>query len=94
MTQDLHIRFLINEEPPWDLLSLADPSRKNVERYLSQGECYVASLNKQIVGVFVLLETPAKTLEIMNIAVSKELQGQGIGKQLLDKAISIARDKG
>lgn len=31
-----------NENPPMDLLLLADPSVDNVEEYLKRGECYVA----------------------------------------------------
>lgn len=43
----------IDEEPPMDLLLLADPSWVIVEEYLQRGECYVAESNDQIIGVYI-----------------------------------------
>ncbi|WP_062049049.1 GNAT family N-acetyltransferase [Bacillus sp. JCM 19034] len=83
-----------NEEPPIDLLLLADPSRRLVEEYLKRGVCYVAEDNKAIVGVYVLLPTRPETVELVNIAVSEDEQGKGIGKQLLMDAIQKSKQMG
>jgi ribosomal protein S18 acetylase RimI-like enzyme len=77
----------VNEEPPINLMLLADPSRKLIEEYLNRGVCYVGEKNNEITGVYVLLPTRPGTVEIVNIAVSENEQGKGIGKQLLMDAI-------
>lgn len=84
----------INEQPPMDLLLLADPSRMLVEEYMQRGECFVAESDGQIVGVYVLLPTRPKTVELVNIAVKETHQGKGLGKQLVMNAIKVARTMG
>ncbi|MDR4885995.1 GNAT family N-acetyltransferase [Fredinandcohnia sp. QZ13] len=84
----------INEQPPMDLLILADPSRILVEEYMQRGECFVAESDGQIIGEYVLLPTRPKTVELVNIAVKETHQGKGLGKQLLLNAIEVARSKG
>ena len=87
-------KLYFNEEPPIELLLLADPSRKLVEYYVKKGECYVSDHNKEIIGVFVLLPTRPNTIEVVNIAVAENQQGKGIGKQLVMNAIQIAKSEG
>ena len=89
----LDIQLVSAGQAPWDLLLLADPSRQQIESYLSTGTCYTARLHGLTVGVLVLLETGPGTIEIMNIAVAEDYQGQGIGKQLVAEAVRIARQK-
>jgi ribosomal protein S18 acetylase RimI-like enzyme len=83
-----------DEEPPMDLLLLADPSREIVEEYLQRGECYVAERDAQIIGVFVLLPTRPETVELVNVAVIETHHGEGLGKQLVINAIEMAKSKG
>lgn len=83
-----------NETPPMDLLLLADPSVKLVEDYLRRGECFVAEKNDLIVGVYVLIPTRPRTVELVNVAVAEHLQGKGIGKQLVLHAVQEARRQG
>ena len=82
------------EKVPMELLLLADPSKSIVEDYLAKGECFVAESNEQIIGVYVLLPTRPKTVEIVNVAVAEEHQGKGIGKLLIGDAIRVAKTKG
>jgi len=82
------------EEPPMDLLLLADPSREMIEDYLQRGECFVAEKDGQNIGVFVLLPTRPKTVELVNVAVEEVFQGKGYGKQLVLSAIEVAKNKG
>ena len=79
--------------PPYDLLLLADPSREMVDSYLKNGCCYVAKKNNHIVGVMVLIEVTADTLEIKNIAVQQTEQRKGIGKLLLNHAEQVCGEK-
>ncbi|MFO7677554.1 MAG: GNAT family N-acetyltransferase [Thermoplasmatota archaeon] len=72
-----------NTDAPMDLLLLADPSEKLVKSYLDKGICYTAEREGKTVGVVLIMETKPKTIEVMNLAVKKEFQNKGIGKQLL-----------
>jgi ribosomal protein S18 acetylase RimI-like enzyme len=87
-------KIYIDEIPPMDLLLLADPSKKLIEEYLNRGDCYVAEIDTQIIGVYILLPTRPSTVELVNIAVSEQHHGKGIGKLLVMDAIKIARTKG
>jgi ribosomal protein S18 acetylase RimI-like enzyme len=84
----------IDEIPPMDLLLLADPSTKLIEEYLNRGDCYVAEIDTLIIGVYILLPTRPSTVELVNIAVSEQHHGKGIGKLLVLDAIKVARTKG
>ena len=83
-----------HESPPYKLLLLADPSRQLVDTYLADGECYIIEEKSGIIGVFVLVELHKETIEIKNIAVREDLQGQGTGKNLVFDAIRIAKENG
>lgn len=83
-----------DEEVPMDLLLASDPSRVLVEEYLHRGKCFVAEEDNQIIGVYVLLPTRPKTVELVNIAVLEPLQGRGIGKRLVTNAIQTAASRG
>ncbi|KZE66991.1 acetyltransferase [Paenibacillus jamilae] len=91
----MNIRLLhSNENYPLEILLLADPSRQLVEEYLKRGQCYVAEMDHQMVGVYVLLPTRPETMEIVNIAVAEVMHGKGIGRQLVTHAIETARTQG
>lgn len=90
--EDVIIRKLKEDEAkPINLLMLADPSEKKIESYINLGASYIAELNSEIVGIIVLLPTRPFTIEIVNIAVIEERQGQGIGKKLIEYAIEISK---
>lgn len=81
------------EEIPYELLLLADPSRDIVDEYIQRGLCYGAYIDNKVVGVYVMIKTRPLTLELVNIAVSEEYQGRGIGKTLVLSAIEMARSE-
>lgn len=84
----------MDEEPPMDLLLLADPSQKHVQEYVERGECFIAKIGSETIGVYVLLPTRPGTVELVNVAVLEDHHGRGIGKQLVMNAIQIAKSKG
>lgn len=91
----MRIRKLkIHEEYPMDLLLLADPSEKIVREYVTMGECFVAERNEKIIGTYVLLPTRPETMELVNVAVTENEQGKGVGRQLVMDAIERAKEKG
>lgn len=91
----MKIRKLKEDElPPMDLLLLADPSRDMVETYLADGECRVAEIEGEIIGVYVLVKLNGETMEIKNIAVDERMHSRGIGRVLINDAIRTAKELG
>ncbi|RSD26312.1 GNAT family N-acetyltransferase [Mesobacillus subterraneus] len=92
----MRIRKLSNhEQPPWDLLLLADPSEELVSAYVKAGTCYIAEAQTgPPVGVIVLLPLTDGKLEIVNLAVKETMQGKGIGTSLLKHGVKVARKSG
>ncbi|MEK0316791.1 GNAT family N-acetyltransferase [Cohnella sp. 56] len=89
---NLHFKRLDEQQAaPYELLLLADPNKELVDEYLSRGYCFLAMLENELVGEFVLIHTHPRTLEIVNIAVQEPFQGKGIGKALVLRAIEEAR---
>lgn len=91
----MNIRKLsVDEKAPVNLLLTADPSIDHVNDYVGRGQCFLAETNDIIAGVCVLLPTRPGIAELVNIAVEEAMQGQGIGKLLVQKAIELARRQG
>jgi ribosomal protein S18 acetylase RimI-like enzyme len=91
----MDIRLLTKDDnPPMDLLLLADPSQNIVEEYLKRGYCFIAESDNQVIGVYVLLPTRPDTVELVNVAVAEKHHGRGIGKILVMNAIQTAKGKG
>ncbi|EOO15219.1 MULTISPECIES: GNAT family N-acetyltransferase [Bacillus cereus group] len=86
------IERISKEAIPKSLLLLADPSESQIDAYVQRGFTYIAKQEERIIGVYVLLETRPRTMEIMNIAVVEHMQGKGIGKGLLLHAIEKAKE--
>lgn len=80
-----------DDEVPYELLLLADPSIEIINDYIYREDCYVAYINNNIVGVYVIIKTRPLTLELVSIAVNEVYQGKGIGKSLILSAIDVAR---
>ena len=83
-----------NDNIPYQLLLLADPSRELIDEYLKNSLVFIASLNSEPIGIYVLYPLPGERAEIKNIAVAKEHQGKGIGKLLLAHASQTAKQNG
>ena len=94
----LRTRRIEADDPiPYELLLLADPSRRLVDEYVRRGECRLAFDDERAaapIGVYVLIRTRPDTVEIVNIAVVESLHGLGIGKRLVLDAIAQARSMG
>ncbi|MER2037666.1 MAG: GNAT family N-acetyltransferase [Solibacillus sp.] len=83
-----------NEIPPMDLLLLADPSIKIVEEYVNRGDCFIAEMDNEVIGVYVLLPTRPETVELVNVAVAEKHHGKSIGKMLVMHAVQKAKVEG
>ena len=70
-----------------DLFALAEDSPEQLAAYLERGRVLVARIDDRIVGHLQLVPTgDPGTVEIKNMAVDSDLQGQGIGSALIDAA--------
>lgn len=75
---------------PYELLLLADPSKYLIDKYLKQSDLFIVRQNDETIGVIVLFPLTAETVEIKNIAVMPDFQGQGIGHFLIENVVRVA----
>ncbi|MEQ9301781.1 MAG: GNAT family N-acetyltransferase [Cyclobacteriaceae bacterium] len=80
-----------HEQPPSELLLLADPSEDQISSYIKQSKIFIAEVDSHVVGVCAISETSTSNYEIQNIAVAESAQGHGIGTQLLQRAIAYVQ---
>ncbi|WP_095505859.1 GNAT family N-acetyltransferase [Paraferrimonas sedimenticola] len=78
---------------PQSLLLEADPDVAKVEAYRSRCLGFAAMNEHDFVGAC-LVEPQGQQAELLNIAVTPELQGQGVGAQLLKYVINDCRHSG
>jgi ribosomal protein S18 acetylase RimI-like enzyme len=80
-----------SETIPMDLMLLADPSEEMVNKYLNSGDSYLAKIGNELIGAFILTAITEKEVELKNIAVYTQHQGQKHGTEMLRYAIRIAK---
>ena len=79
--------FVMEEE---DLKTLQNPESYVLER---GGEIFFAVLNDDVVGTAAMIQTSKGIYELAKMAVSKNLQGLGIGKKLLRRCIDYSIER-
>ena len=77
-------RFSADEEPPWELLLLADPSEEMVRGYLTRSELFGCFSGKACIAVAAVVSQGEGVCELKNLAVVPPRQRHGIGRLLLD----------
>ncbi len=82
------------EKIPYNLLLLADETIEAIEKYIFNSDLFVIEQGDKIIAVYALYISGEDEIEIKNIAVSEEHQGQGIGRLLLQDASNKALEKG
>ena len=87
-------RIAKGEAIPYNLLLLADEYIEALNKYIFDCEIYVFEQENKIIAEYALKTIDADEVEIKNIAVAPEFQGQGIGKRLLRDAVVRARRRG
>jgi ribosomal protein S18 acetylase RimI-like enzyme len=93
MEKMMKIKEISPDLVPQKLLLEADPSIERINQYLEDSLCYVAVIQKEIVGVCVLKPIDKNRIELFNIAVLPENQKSGIGSQLLQFVLDSLREK-
>ncbi|GAA4896544.1 GNAT family N-acetyltransferase [Ferrimonas pelagia] len=82
------------ERLPMPLLLEADPCEAAVRRYLANGRAFVARQGETVLAACVLQPKGEGVVELMNVAVLPERQGQGIGTELLRYVIDQLAQQG
>ena len=77
-------RFSADDEPPWELLLLADPSEEMVRGYLTRSELFGCFSGKACIAVAAVVSQGEGVCELKNLAVGPPRQRHGIGRLLLD----------
>ena len=70
-------RFSAGEEPPWELLLLADPSGEMVRRYLGRSELFGCFSGKACIAVAAVVPLGEGVCELKNLAVAPPWQRRG-----------------
>lgn len=83
-----------DEKIPYDLLLLADETVEAINKYIFNSEIYVLKQDNRTIAIYALQPLSESEVEIKNIAVKTEFQGQGIGKLLLKDATARAKARG
>jgi ribosomal protein S18 acetylase RimI-like enzyme len=95
VTYDLVIRELQEADKiPYDLLLIADPSKRNIDKYIFNSIIHEAVINEEKIGCYVLCILDTETIEIKNIVIDEKHQGKGFGTILLNDAIDKSRIRG
>jgi aminoglycoside 6'-N-acetyltransferase I len=94
MTEITIRRLKEQEEIPYKLLLLADPSKKQIDKYIFSSDIYIAEKEKNVIACYVLKSIDNKSIEIKNIAVDNPNQGKGIGMLLINHACETAKKNG
>ena len=80
-----------------DLASLPDEENLSVrahQRYTALGTEWVAEADDRDLVGFLAAEVLLNVLHIWELAVRQDVQGRGIGRQLVNTAVSFAQDRG
>ncbi len=100
MTEPIEFRRLIREdltsvtrfiEPFVEAGRLLPRTRDELESLIPQG--FVALLTNRIVGVAALEIYSNKLAEIRSLAVHESVQGRGVGRELVSRCVSLAREQ-
>jgi lactoylglutathione lyase len=77
------------------LFEEAEDSAQELDAYIDDGEVLVAIADDRVVGHLQLIDRPAdRASEIKNMAVEALYRGRGIGRMLVEEAITLAHARG
>ena len=57
------------------------------------GEIFFALLDQEVIGTAAMISASDKVFELAKMAVRKDFQGRGVGKLLLKRCISFAKER-
>lgn len=75
---------------PYDEYQLSHPRLEVIEK---GGYIFLAKEEQNIIGTVALMKENERSFEITKMSVTKDSQGKGISKLLMDACIKMAKDK-
>ena len=95
MAQVINLRPIKDDRSAYfSELLMADESEKVVNSYINDGELYAIEQGNGRAGVILFTFHEDKVVELKNMAVHPEYRGKGIGKQVINEAFSVFKERG
>ena len=82
-----------NKEQYLDLLLKADPSKQNIDKYLSNGELFVLKYKENVATVAVVTTVSNNTIELKNIVTKEEYRKKGFSKKMIKYLVDNYKTK-
>ncbi|RIW37264.1 GNAT family N-acetyltransferase [Bacillus salacetis] len=76
------------------LLLIADESEKAVKQYFADGDLFSIHINDELSGVILFTTIDVSTIELKNFALLKAYRGKGLGKKVIQTALSDYKEMG
>ena len=89
----LKIKQIKNDNVPYELIYLADEDDNQIKKYKYSSTFFAAMDGEKIVGIIGINEVNKESTEIVCVAVDEEYQNKKIGTSLIEKAISVSKEK-
>lgn len=82
-----------NKKKYIDLLLLADPEEKAIDKYINDCEVFYLTENEKVLGQCAVIEIDKHKCEIKNLAVCKTMHRKGYGKNLIALICEYYKEK-
>lgn len=82
-----------NKERHLELLLLADPSKRMIDRYLKRSDLFVMEEEGRTVCVAAVTKEAQQEYELKNLAVLEDMQGLGYGRKMVEYLFAYYKGK-
>lgn len=82
-----------NKKIHLDLLLLADPEEKAIDKYINDSEVFSLIENEKVLGQCAVTEIDKYRCEIKNIAIYENIHKKGYGRKFINLICDYYRDK-
>lgn len=82
-----------NKKIHLDLLLLADPEEKAIDKYINDSEVFSLIENEKVLGQCAVTEIDKHRCEIKNIAIYENIHKKGYGRKFINLICDYYRDK-
>lgn len=89
----LETKQIRNEDVPYELIYLADEDDDQIKKYKDTSIFWATMDDEKIIGIIGINEINKESTEIVCVAVDEEYQNKKIGTNLIEKAISVSKEK-